>query len=429
MLKIKRGLPKTPVKIVMLISLAIVITLLIVNLLPNKKYSPSCAKDLMKNVDAAEVEIKPISDNFVKSLNNFSVELLKSSVNKDGSKVISPMSVYIALSMTANGAQGETLKEFEKVLGKYDLTMEDINQYCYSLNESISEKGKVNIANSIWYRDNPSLKIGKDFLQTNGNYYKGDAYKSDFNSSKTIKDINGWIKNKTNGLVEEVIKEIPKDTIMYLINTIYFDCQWQQVYKKNQVRQGTFTLKDGEKNNVDFMHSTERYYLEDSMAKGFIKPYQDDKYSFMALLPNEGVALESYINTLNGENFLNIIRNKQQTSVIAAMPKFKMETSLELKEQLKNMGLKKAFDEDNRDFSKMILDTQDPVYINKVFHKTYIEVGEKGTKAGAATAVEMNKESAMSSEKFVILNRPFLYAIINNATGIPLFLGTMENPK
>lgn len=429
MLKIKNKLHKPPVKIVMIISLAIVITLFIVNLLPNKKYSPSCAKDLMKDVDAVEVETKPISDNFVKSLEDFSVELLKSSMNKDGSKVISPMSVYIALSMTANGAEGETLKEFEKVLGKYDLTMEDINQYCYSLNESISEKGKVNIANSIWYRDNPSLKIGKDFLQTNGNYYKGDAYKSDFNSSKTIKDINGWIKNKTNGLVEEVIKEIPKDTIMYLINTIYFHCQWQQVYKKDQVRKGTFILKDGEKDNVDFMHSTERYYLEDSMAKGFIKPYQDDKYSFMALLPNEGVALENYINTLNGEKFLNIIGNKQQASVITAMPKFKVETSLELKEQLKNMGLKKAFDEDNRDFSKMVLDTQDPVYINKVLHKTYIEVGEKGTKAGAATAVEMNKESAMSSEKSVILNRPFLYAIIDNATGIPLFLGTMENPK
>lgn len=429
MLKIKNKLHKPPVKIVMIISLAIVITLFIVNLLPNKKYSPSCAKDLMKDVDAVEVETKPISDNFVKSLEDFSVELLKSSMNKDGSKVISPMSVYIALSMTANGAEGETLKEFEKVLGKYDLTMEDINQYCYSLNESISEKGKVNIANSIWYRDNPSLKIGKDFLQTNGNYYKGDAYKSDFNSSKTIKDINGWIKNKTNGLVEEVIKEIPKDTIMYLINTIYFHCQWQQVYKKDQVRKGTFILKDGEKDNVDFMHSTERYYLEDSMAKGFIKPYQDDKYSFMALLPNEGVALENYINTLNGEKFLNIIGNKQQASVITAMPKFKVETSLELKEQLKNMGLKKAFDEDNRDFSKMVLDTQDPVYINKVLHKTYIEVGEKGTKAGAATAVEMNKESAMSSEKSVILNRPFLYAIIDNGTGIPLFLGTMENPK
>lgn len=429
MLKIKNKFHKPPIKIVMIISLAIVITLFIVNLLPNKKYSPSCAKDLMKDVDAVEVETKPISDNFVKSLENFSVELLKSSMNKDGSKVISPMSVYIALSMTANGAQGETLKEFEKVLGKYDLTMEDINQYCYSLNESISEKGKVNIANSIWYRDNPSLKIGKDFLQTNGNYYKGDAYKSDFNSSKTIRDINGWIKNKTNGLVEEVIKEIPKDTIMYLINTIYFHCQWQQVYKKNQVRKGTFILKDGEKDNVDFMHSTERYYLEDSMAKGFIKPYQDDKYSFMALLPNEGVALENYINTLNGEKFLNIIGNKQQASVITAMPKFKVETSLELKEQLKNMGLKKAFDEDNRDFSKMVLDTQDPVYINKVLHKTYIEVGEKGTKAGAATAVEMNKESAMSSEKSVILNRPFLYAIIDNGTGIPLFLGTMENPK
>ncbi len=104
MLKIKRGLHKAPVKIVMLISLAIVTTLLIVNLLPNKRYSPSCAKDLMKDVNAAKVETKPISDNFVKSLDNFSVELLKSSVNKEGSKIISPMSVYIALSMTANGA-------------------------------------------------------------------------------------------------------------------------------------------------------------------------------------------------------------------------------------------------------------------------------------------------------------------------------------
>jgi serpin B len=154
------------------------------------------ASNLMKDITAQKVETTLLSDNFTRSTADFSVDLFKNSYTKGKNSLISPTSVYLALGMTANGAEGNTLKEFEALLGKYNMNIKDLNIFYNSFAKTLanSTPETVSIANSIWYRQDKNLNIKKDFLQTNANYYNAAAYQVDFNSNRTISDINNWVK-------------------------------------------------------------------------------------------------------------------------------------------------------------------------------------------------------------------------------------------
>jgi serpin B len=389
------------------------------------------AQDLMKNTKPSKVDAVKLSDDFIRSAADFSIELFKKSITEDENSMISPTSVYLALAMTANGAEGKTLEEFKTLLGKYSLTVEDINRYCYSFSKYLTDlkNGKLSIANSIWYRQDEFLKVKESFLQANADYYSASAYKADFNSPKTIDDINNWVKMNTGKLIDGIIDKIDSDTVMYLINAICFEDRWMNVYSKEQIQAGDFMLGGDKVISADFMYSEEALYLEDQLAKGFMKPYEDGKYSFAALLPNEGVSVDEYILSLSGEKFLSLIRSRKDTSVNTGLPKFKSEYSKELVEPLKAMGLSEGFNSKSADFTRMAASDRGNIYIGDVLHKTYIAVDELGTKAGAVTKVEMRDESAALEVKSIILNRPFVYAIVDNETGLPVFIGVMRNPK
>lgn len=389
------------------------------------------AQNLMKGITPSKVDKVKLSDSFVSSAADFSVELFKKSTTEKKNSLVSPVSVYLALAMTENGADGKTLKEFESVLGKYNLAADDINKYCSSFSKLLTDTktGKLNIANSIWYRQNDSLTVNKDFLQTNADYFSSAAYSADFNSNQTVNDINNWVKSNTGGLIDSILDKIDPQTVMYLINTLYFEAEWEEVYSKEDVRIGDFKLEDGSALPAQFMYSSESSYIKDNNAQGFIKPYKDNKYSFLALLPDEGVSIDSYVSSLTGEKLLSLIKNKSNANVNAAIPKFKTEYSKNLVESLKSMGLNECFIPDSANFSKMGSSDSGNLYVGNVLHKTYIQVDELGTKAGAVTSVEMNLTSMPVEIKEVILNRPFVYAIIDNETGLPLFIGIMRNPK
>ena len=178
------------------------------------------------------------------------------------------------------------------------------------------------------------------------------------------------------------------------------------------------------------MHSAEYGYLDDGMATGFVKPYANGGYSFVALLPNEDVPIQEYLESLTGAGFLDMLSGRQQdTLVFASMPKFKYEYSIKMVDALMTLGIVDAFDEDIADFSRMAKTTvgNGNLYINKVLHKTFISVDELGTKAGAVTMVAMSTggSSGPVESKTVILDRPFVYAIIDNATNLPIFIGTV----
>lgn len=388
------------------------------------------ADDLTKDISANTVNGKDTDENFITTTANFSIELFKKSISDNKNTLVSPLSVLLALSMTANGAEGETLSQMEKVLGG-NIPIENLNEYLYSYVKNLpnEDDSKLNIANSIWFRDDEdSLIVEKDFLQKNSDYYNADAYKSAFDN-QTIKDINNWVSKNTDNMIDSIVDSIDYDTVMFLINAVVFDAKWENVYKKNDIYKDNFKSIDGSIKNIDFMHSSESKYIEDSKATGFIKPYANNKYSFLALLPNEDINIKDYISTLTGKSFLDIIQSSKNTQVDAHIPKFSYDYSIKLNDALKSLGIPRAFSSEKSEFGKLGKSPKGNIYISDVLHKTFISVDELGTKAGAVTKVEMQCESAIIIEKTVKLNRSFVYAIIDNSTNLPIFVGTVINVK
>lgn len=379
-----------------------------------------------------------ISEEFAEAYMDFSLEVLKKSRNgasgAERNTMISPLSVMMALEMTRNGAAGETLSEMEAVLypgitgeeGKEGLTA--ISELVEEQNERAGKDGNVlRMANSIWFHTGDVFTPNETFLQTCAQDYDASIYGAPFDGS-TLKDINRWVENETDGEVKDILDEIPEDAIMYLINAVAFEAEWQDVYEEFQVRDASFYGVDGIETTVSMMYSEEHYYLSGDRVQGVRKPYTEG-YSFVALLPDEGTTLEEYLAGLDGATLLQTIQNEDDTIVETALPKFESETDIELSEVLEKMGMPLAFDEDLADFSRMgsCVDGLN-ICINRVLHKTHIKVDELGTKAGAATVVEMTAEGCAEVQeiKTVILNRPFLYAIIENETGLPVFIGTVD---
>ncbi len=362
------------------------------------------------------------------AMTEFAVDLLRESYEDGENTLVSPLSVISALGMTANGAVGETKLQMEDVFG---MEVSALNEYLCSYRKSLptSEKYKLSLANGIWFRDDERLVVKEDFLKTNADYYGAGAYKAPFDAS-TVRDINGFVKEHTDGMIKDIINEIPDAAVMYLVNALAFDAQWQDMYFEHQVHDGVFTTESGEERKADMMYSTESVYVEDGGVVGFLKYYADRKYAFAALLPNEGVGVGEYINTLTGEGIASMLAEAEYATVRAAMPKFEFEYDIIMNDALKSLGMTAAFDSKTADFSGIGTSAYGPIYIGRVIHKTYISVGERGTRAGAATVVEMNAGSAEPIEvKTVYLDRPFVFMIIDCESNVPLFIGALCDVK
>ena len=385
------------------------------------------AADLMDGIGSRSVSGRTADDELINSMANFSVELFKRSIDRNENSLISPVSVMLALAMTANGADSETLSQMETLLGG-DIPLSELNEYLYSYINALpsSEKSKLNIANSIWFRDDESLEVFPDFLQTNADFYNAAIYKSAFDS-QTLNEVNNWVKENTDGMIDSILTQINPLDMLYLINAVAFDAEWQNVYYENNVKDGIFTNIHGNEKTVDFMHSTEYIYKEDDMATGFIKPYVGNSYSFAVLLPNEGISIENYIESLTGESLINTIQNSSNETVYAALPKFEFDFDISMNEVLSELGMPDAFNENKADFSKMANYQDGNIFISSVIHKTFISVHELGTRAGAATMVAMAGSGAPMETKIVTLDRPFVFAIIDNTTNLPLFIGTLTD--
>lgn len=358
----------------------------------------------------------------------FGSGLLQNTWEKDENIMVSPISVYNALAMTANGAKGETLAQIEKVFG---MSLSECNDYLASYNSSLpsGSKYKLSPANSIWIKEREDFIVEQAFIDKNKEVFNASVYPAAFNSG-TKDDINNWVNKNTDGMIKKVIDEIPEDAQMYLINALAFDAEWRKPYDNSQVSDGVFTEESGKKEDVKMMYSDEDIYIEDKDTTGFIKYYADNKYAFIALLPNEGIGMEDYIKSLDGQKLDNLIGGRKDAEVKTAMPKFESEFETKLNDALINMGITDAFDSNKADFTGIgrFLDG-DGLRIDDVIHKTFIKVDEKGTKAGAVTAVSMVKCTALmpGEVKRVYLDRPFVYIIADCQTWLPAFIGVVQD--
>lgn len=381
-------------------------------------------KDLMKGFTSKKVENSDDLKSGNADVTDFSIRLFKASEQKGKNTLISPLSVMYAMSMTANGAHNQTLSQIESTFG---MSIDELNLYLYSYTNSLpnNDKNGLSIANSIWFSNNASFSVKRDFLQTNANYYGADIYKAPFNQ-QTCNDINNWVKVKTHDMIPKVIDELQPDDLMCLFNAIAFEGEWMLAYEDKQIKTGNFTTEEGTKQKAEFMYDIDSYYIEDDNATGFIKPYKDERYAFVALLPRENVSISNYIASLDGKKISSLLENYQHACVHTAIPKFETTFNIKMVEALKSVGITDAFDFKKADFSDIGTSKDGNLYISNVIHKTHISVDEKGTKAAAATGIMVAGGSAEPQKEVqVYLDKPFVYMIIDKNNNLPLFMGTL----
>lgn len=380
------------------------------------------ATDLMDGVkEGTPTEVQVQKETWA-GMYDFSVKLLQTTCDRGENTLVSPMSVLSALTMTANGARGETLAQMEDTLGG---TVEQLNGALAGLGQE--KDSPLYLANSIWFAEEGRITPNSDFLQINADYYRAGVFEAPFDQT-TVTDINRWVKEHTHGMVEEVLKEIPRDAVMYLVNALAFEGEWEDPYEDSDVWQQAFTNQEGKVQQVSMMHSEEELYLRDEQAQGFIKYYQGGRYAFVALLPDKGISILDYVKGLDGQQLKALLDNPTSVSVAVTMPKFESEMEVDLREVLKEMGMVLPFDGAQADFTDLGTSPDGNLYINEVLHKAYIEVEEKGTRGGAATAVGINCEGAPEEpeeQMVVTLDRPFVYLVLDTSSMLPVFMGTV----
>ncbi len=383
---------------------------------------------------------KRTDEKFAAAEMNLGVELLKkcfdpNSANKKNS-LLSPLSISAALAMTANGADGDTLDEMEKVLGN-GLTIDQLNDYMAYYFQTLPDhpSEKLYVANSVWFRDDPTFKVYDDFLNKNVKYYGSQLYKAPFDDS-TVLDVNSWVNEHTKGMIPTLLKKgqlssTDKRMMMMLINTLYFECDWADPYIQSY--DGVFNAYNGSENAVKCMYSQEAHYYDLGDADAFDKPFAGGDYKFVGILPHDDI--KKYVMGLDADKLiegLSEYEDPEKIELHVMIPKFKYSFDASLKYVLPELGMNSAFDPLKADFSKindLSVEGAQPLYIDDVLHKTRIEVCEKGVKASAATAVELACGAASPEEKRIIyieLDRPFVYMILDR-NNVPVFIGAASD--
>lgn len=368
------------------------------------------------------------------SVNNFGLNIFKQldSLQPNSNLFISPFSIFQALSMTLNGANGITKEEMIKVLGLTDYSLQQLNEFNQSLINGLSISNSqviFEIANSIWYRQ--EFNVLHEFIELNKRFYFAEVNKCNFTDPSTVDLINNWCKEKTNNNISKILDQISDDAFMYLINAIYFNGKWKFSFDESKTKETEFFLEDNSVvlHKQMIVEATLKYYSCDEFSIVEL-PYSDSSYNMTLILPENNLKVSDLIKTLDIKKYLKARGNMSYNKVVVKMPRFKIEFNSLLNKPLINMGMSTAFDKNNADFSN--IREEKNIFISKLIHKTFIENQEKGTEASAVTAVEISLTSVnpdtKENIKWFIADRPFIFAITENSSGIVLFIGKISNP-
>ena len=382
-----------------------------------------------------------VSKDVVKANNGLGMKIFSRLAAGEAGKnmMISPLSISIAMAMTANGASGDNIAEMKEVLGFGDMEFEYINAQFADLVKSLVEADKdlaLEIANSVWMDDVFAPDVKQDFIDVLTEFYDAAFFTEDFQDEATVGKINSWVSEKTHGKIEKIIEQIGPNAVMYLINAIYFKAAWTTSFDKDSTYEGTFMLSDGTEGKADYMGFA--YDQEEPEFYSYSSDWSDENgYSVVRLPYGRGVfafygIVPGYSNNKNIDKFIEEIAENGLDSYISQLekhkfpvqlPKFKFAYEKSLVKVFQSLGMEKAF----VDGALMnIAGEPHAPFISDIYHKTFIEVNEEGTEAAAVTVVEVG-ENAMPAGFFA--TRPFVFVIRDDRTGSLLFVGKVENPK
>lgn len=348
--------------------------------------------------------------------------------------ILSPVSAYLALGMAELGANGDTLTEFELVLGKGAQNisknlMEQIPTWLQSKEEAYT----LELANSVWVDTKMTPK--ETWLQEVSDSYLAEVFQTELSSTSARKDINRWVETKTHNLIKEFLdRNLEADTQLVLCNTVYFKGEWKQKFKSTATKKREFYLADGTVKNVEMMQGREWEvpYMKNDDMEGVILEYRDGTIAFAAVKPAHGKTVRELYENLTQETWNGSLEEAEKTLVNIRLPKFEMEMDVSLNEALQNMGLQTAFDKDLADFSGIgISEMGYPISIGTVRQNAIVTLDEEGTEAAAVTMIALESASEMPQERYpidVFFDEPFLYMIFDQESKTPLFIGIIDEP-
>ena len=373
--------------------------------------------------DALEGTDDPDVSSVASANTRFGFKLLHDLRERDpgGNIFISPLSISIALTMTYNGAVGETERAMAEVLEIDGLDLSTINNSNRALRTSLENpdpKVEISIANSIWSRQ--GVDFNPDFLERNRVFFGAEIAALDFSLPQATATINEWVNTNTNGKIEKIVDRINPQTLLFLINAIYFKGNWRDEFDKSMTRSGVFHLSDGSEKQVQMMRREGEYpYFRGERFEATSLPYGDGRVSMYIFLPNRDSNLNKFLRNLNAENWEGWIAQLQDRRQTMMLPRFKLEYEVRLNDTLEALGMGIAFG-GGADFSGM----GPSLFISEVRHKTFVEVNEEGTEAAAVTAVVGVKSLPPAFR----VDRPFFFAIYDAETETILFVGTVTEP-
>jgi len=391
----------------------------------------SCSKNEGNIFKPGNINLTLKQQSIIQNTNDFGIRLFKGLNNTEGNVnlFISPLSISLALGMAYNGSAGTTKTAFEATLGYAGLNQNEINSTYKTLLDyfpTCDNKVKLDIANSIWYRQD--FPVLQSFIDTTKKYFYAQVTSLDFNDPFAKDIINKWVSDNTNHKIPTIIDEISSDNVMFLINAVYFKGLFKMAFDTSKTLDYPFKLSDGTTKQVLMMNQKASHlYFENSVFSSVELPYSNGKFNMEIFVPKDGSTVEDIINQLTvpaWNNWLSSYAMKQE--VIVNLPKFKFSYDKTLNNSLSDLGLGIAFTR-SADFTN--INPGGKLLISKVQHKTFVEVNEDGTEAAAVTSVGISTTSIGGGNQFIFtVDRPFLFMISEKDSKSILFIGKVVEP-
>lgn len=392
--------------------------------------SISCKKnDEVLPTEPVPVDMTYEQASLISSENAFAFDIfgkIIGATDDDRNIIISPLSMAYALSMTLNGAEGDTRDSIMKALNINGLTTSNINSSFSDLTNallSVDKRINMQIANSVWTENN--FIVRKEFTDILATYYNTESKSFDIHDQSAPDKINQWIGNNTNGLIKNMIGKLDDNTVMLLINAIYFKGKWKSQFDIKNTVQSSFYPSQGNPPTVPMMKLTTD--MKAISTDGFIVaelPYGQGNFVMDVILPDQNISDDLLAKEI-GLKFPAWINSLRQVKVDLSMPRFRYQYKANLNDVLKSMGMGVAFT-DAADFSGISQSAD--LLISNVTHQALIETNEEGSEAAAATVVEIGTTAAPLNKIVLNLNRPFIYIIREVTTNSILFMGRVANP-
>nr|AQM58442.1 venom serpin-like protein 1 [Pristhesancus plagipennis] len=356
--------------------------------------------------------------------NKFAINLYQTLKKPNENIIVSPISVQIVLALAYSGAKSNTAKEIASVLHLPD-NLDEVLKGHKLLIQSL-ENPVLKVANKMFIEK--TLGVKSDFQKNALNYFSADAGQVDFikNAEAARNLINNWVLEKTNDKIKDLLAPGVVDafTRMVLVNAIHFKANWLKQFKPELTHDQDFHVSTTEKVKVKMMEMKSDFpfrYHRELDAKILELPYSGNEFKMVIILPNKIDGLNEVENKLATINLNEVLSGLHSVTVNVKIPKFKLESTIELKDILIKMGIKDIFDEGAADLSGI---SDERMYASKVIQKAFIEVNEEGTEAAAATVVGVESRSLLPREKEFNADHPFIYLLLKDRS--PLFIGCFE---